>query len=64
MSNCLSLSTLTAESGDPLSPITLRLYAKSREMPGFIRVSEKISWSRNRRFQASRGVTYWRRYWR
>ena len=43
--------------GDPLNPITLRLYAKSREMPGFIRVSGKISWSRNPRFQASRGVT-------
>jgi hypothetical protein len=29
-------------------------------MPGFIRVSEKISWSQNPRFQASRGVTYWK----
>ena len=37
--------------GDPLNPITLRLYAKSREMPGFISVSEKISRSRNPGFQ-------------
>jgi hypothetical protein len=43
--------------GDPLNPITNTLYAKSRGMPGFIRVSRKISWSRNRCFQASRGVT-------
>ncbi len=43
--------------GDPLNPITLRLYAKSREMPGFSRVLEKISWNRDPHFQASRGVT-------
>ena len=47
--------------GDPLNPITLSIYAISREIPGFLRVLEKISWSRNPGFQGSREVTYWRR---
>ena len=51
------------ETGDPLNPITNSLHAISREIPGSMRVLEKISWNRNPHFQGSRGVTYWRTYW-
>ena len=36
-------TSASARTGDPLNPITHRLYAISREIPGFIQVSEKIS---------------------
>ncbi len=49
--------------GDPLNPITNSLHAISREIPGFMRVLEKISWNRNPGFQRSRGSTSWRTYW-
>ncbi len=40
--------------GDPLNPITNSLYAKLREMPGFIRVSGRMARNPDPPFRGSR----------